>query len=342
MTVLYVREPGTVVRREAERVEVTRTDPKTRRTQVLSALPIHEIEQVVLFGNVQLTTQAAALLLQHEIDVIFLSHSGGYRGRLQKDGLKLAQLRHKQLRAADDARAALRLAIAIVQAKLNHQRILLELLSAQVDAKLAKSFTAAAAGVAQMGRSVSSAATLDAARGFEGKGSALYFGALRGLLTPAWSFEGRKYYPPPDPFNALLSFGYALLQKDIESTVQRVGLDPYVGALHALEAGRPSLVLDLMEEFRPLVVDYAMLDLVLRGKIAPQEFTFTGRSERPVEIGEQLMPRVVEAYETRADDVVAHKPSGARQRLRYCYELQTRAYARVVNGEQTTFVGVLA
>ncbi|MFZ1771809.1 MAG: CRISPR-associated endonuclease Cas1, partial [Caldilinea sp.] len=124
MTILYVREPGAVVRRDAERVEVTRTDPKTRRAQVLSALPIREIEQVVLFGNVQLTTQAAALLLQHQIDVIFLSQSGGYRGRLQKDGSRLAQLRHKQLLTTGDVRASLRLAIWIVQAKLHHQRLL--------------------------------------------------------------------------------------------------------------------------------------------------------------------------------------------------------------------------
>ncbi|MBK8799150.1 MAG: CRISPR-associated endonuclease Cas1 [Anaerolineales bacterium] len=86
MTILYVREPGAVVRRDAERVEVTRTDPKTRRAQVLSALPIREIEQVVLFGNVQLTTQAAALLLQHQIDVIFLSQSGGYRAVCKRTG----------------------------------------------------------------------------------------------------------------------------------------------------------------------------------------------------------------------------------------------------------------
>ncbi|MBK8799151.1 MAG: CRISPR-associated endonuclease Cas1 [Anaerolineales bacterium] len=251
-------------------------------------------------------------------------------------------MRHKQLLTTGDVRASLRLAIWIVQAKLHHQRLLLRLLERHVEVKAAKTCAAAAQGVEQMRQAVSGANTLDAARGFEGKGSAFYFGALRILLAPAWGFEGRKYYPPPDPFNALLSFGYALLQKDIESTVQRVGLDPYVGCLHALEPARPSLVLDLMEEFRPLVVDYAMLDLVLGGKLTAPEFTFTGRSERPVEIGERLLPRVVEAYAARTEDVVAHKSSATQQRLRACYELQVRAYARVIAGDQPEFAGVLA
>jgi CRISPR-associated protein Cas1 len=315
---------------------------KPRTQALLSASSVHELEQVVLFGNVQLTTQAATLLLQHNIDVIFLSQSGSYRGRLQKDGSRLAQLRHKQLLSAGEQRTALRMAIWIVQAKLHHQRLLLQTLEQQVEARVAKTMATAAASIVQLGRGAMAATTLDAARGYEGKGSALYFGALRVLLAPAWGFEGRKYYPPPDPFNALLSFGYALLQKDIESVAQRVGLDPYVGCLHAMEASRPSLVLDLMEEFRPLVVDYAMLDLALGGKIAPQAFTFTGRSDRPVEIGDRLMPRVVEAYEARAEDIVPHNPSGTRQRLRACYELQTRAYARVVAGDQAAFAGVLA
>ncbi len=161
------------------------------------------------------------------------------------------------------------------------------------------------------------------------------------MLHPAWSFQSRQYYPPPDPFNALLSFGYTLLQKDMETVAQRVGLDPYIGCLHALEYGRPSLVLDLMEEFRPLVVDYAMLHLAMGRKLQPKDFTFTGRKERPVELGQALIPVVIQAYEKRANDRILHRPSNAEQRLRTCYELQARIYARTVLGQRAHYEGVL-
>lgn len=184
------------------------------------------------------------------------------------------------------------------------------------------------------------AVTLDALRGYEGKGGAYYFGALRVVLDPVWGFEGRAYYPPPDPFNALLSFGYSLLQKDMVTTIQLVGLDPYLGCFHALEYGRPSLTLDLMEEFRPVVVDDAMVALVLNGELAPGDFTFTGRQDRPVEIGSKCMPLILQVYEKRLDEIVTHTDSGARQRLRRCLELQTRIYAGVVLGSRSAYSGL--
>lgn len=138
----------------------------------------------------------------------------------------------------------------------------------------------------------------------------------------------------------LLSFGYALLQKDITATVQQVGLDPYLGCLHTVEYGRPSLVLDLMEEFRPRIVDWAALDLILAGKVKPSDFTFTNRPERPVEIGEKLLPVVIAAYESRCDDLILHTPSHSQNQLRRCFELQARIYARVVSGERERYEGV--
>lgn len=344
MTVLYVREQGAVVRRDVEQIKVTR--PRERQQEaVLANIGVRELEQVVLCGNVQLTTQAAALLLQNEIDVVFLSLYGSYRGRLSRDGSKFARLRHQQLALTGDERRSLGLARHIVQAKLANQRNLLQRLepdAAGRGAEVGRQLASAGEGIERMRRECVRAATADALRGFEGKAGAFYFGAIKLLLDPKWAFTGRAYYPPPDPFNAVLSFGYSLLLKDVTATIHLVGLDPYLGCLHALEYGRPSLTLDLMEEFRPLVVDQAVLELVLAGRLTPAEFTYTGRPERPVELGDGKMPLVIQAYEKRLDAVVAHGESGANQRLRRCLELQARIFARVVMGQRSDYQGLVA
>lgn len=341
MTVLYVKEPNAVVRRVGERVVVARRERGQRREEILADLPVQQVEQVVVYGYPQLTTQAVTLLLRHGVDIVLLTPSGGYIGVTRREGSHFARLRHAQLLMAANPQRALRMAVAVVESKLANQRNLLRTLAGLQPAPVAAQLERAAQGIEQMRRRVAAAANLDGVRGYEGRGAALYFGALRLLLDRSWSFGGRQFYPPPDPFNALLSFGYALLQKDIETVAQRVGLDPYVGCLHALEDGRPSLTLDLMEEFRPLVVDYAMLHLALGGQVKPADFTFTGRAERPVEIGPQLLPAVINAYERRVGQALFHQPSAGLNPLRRCYELQARLYAQTVLQEQLRYQGMV-
>jgi len=335
VTVLYVQQQGALVRREGEEVRVTLDK------QVLARLPVREVEQVVLCGNVQLTTQAAALLLQHEVDVVFLSFHGAFRGRLIREGSKFARLRHAQLQLAGDERRSLAAAKGIVAAKLSNQRNLLRRLAEELRPAAAPRLWEAAEGIERMRRDCRLAQDVDALRGYEGKAGAFYFAAIAALLDRSWSFEGRKYYPAPDPFNAALSFGYALLQKDIAAAVQLVGLDPYLGCFHAMQYDRPSLVLDLMEEFRPLTVDRAVLGLALTGKLKPGEFTFTGNPERPVELGEALIPRLIQAYEAAATAVIVHSPSGQKQVIRRCYELQARLFARLVMAGREEYEGVV-
>lgn len=334
MTVLYVREQGAVVRREAEEVRVTLDE------KVLTRLPVREVEQLVLCGNVQLTTQAAAMLMKQGVDVVFMSQHGSFRGRLIREGSKFAQLRHAQLQLSGDDRRSLEVARAIVRAKLANQRnLLLELASSHAPAAQAR-LEQAADGIERMRRDSSRATDADSLRGYEGKAGAFYFAALGSLLDKSWSFQGRKYYPAPDPLNATLSFAYSLLQKDVAAAVQLVGLDPFLGCFHAMQYDRPSLVLDLMEEFRPLVADRAVLGLVTTGKLKPTEFTYTGNPDRPVELGAELVPQVIEAHEKRVTSVVTHTSSGTQNTLRRCFELQARIFARVVTGARQEYEGV--
>lgn len=114
----------------------------------------------------------------------------------------------------------------------------------------------------------------------------------------------------------------------------------FLGCFHAMTYDRPSLTLDLMEEFRPLAVDGVMLPLALTGKIKPTDFTFTGAAERPVELGDRLISAVIKAYEERMQHVVLHSPSGNQERLRRCIELQARIFARMVMGERNEYEGL--
>jgi CRISPR-associated protein Cas1 len=289
---------------------------------------------------VQVTTQAVALLLEHEVDLVFLSLYGKFRGRLMNTGSKFARLRHAQLRLTGDEQRALAVARQIVRAKLvNQQQLLAEIAQTTTDPAVAQKLQQSGQRIGEMVQASSQATDADMLRGVEGQAGAAYFAAVGALLAPEWNFVGRQYFPAPDPFNALLSFGYALLQKDCSTALQVVGLDPYLGCFHALEYDRPSLTLDLMEEFRPLVVDRTMLALVQSGALTPADFSRTARPKRPVELGEALIPNVITAYEQRMATQVFHAPSRSQTALRRCLELQARLYARVVTGERKSYEG---
>jgi len=342
MTVLYVREQGAVVRRDGEQVKVTRRDPAQQTQTVLQTISVRELEQVVVYGNVQVTTQAVALLLDHEVDIVFLSMHGAFRWRITRNDSRFARLRHAQLRLAGNDAGSLALARAIVRTKLANQHHLLLALAERVPPTIAPLLRNAGAQIDQMRLASSRAGDTEVLRGFEGRAGASYFGALKALLHAEWGFQGRAFHPPPDPFNALLSFGYTLLLKDINAVIQLVGLDPYVGCFHALEYDRPSLALDLMEEFRPLAVDAPLLDLVLVEKILPRNFTQTGQSARPVVLGSEYISVVIGAYEERLNQYVLHRPSGNRRRLRDCLSLQARIFERVVLGTRGEYEGMVA
>lgn len=322
MTTLYVREQGARVCRDGERVRVMHGQ------ETLHEAIARDLDQVVIYGNVQVTTQAATLLVQHDVDVVFYSQHGRYKFRFQDSGARYARLRQAQLRLADKPERVLAIAHSIVRGKLENQQRLLHALAEGATAPAAL-LRRAQTGVQQMAAASARAQTPDELRGFEGKGAAFYFEAMQALVPPAWGFHGRAYYPPPDPWNATLSFGYSLLLKDVNAVVQRVGLDPYVGFFHALEPNRPSLVLDLMEEYRPLVDDVC-LRLLAQGKLALANYRRQAGEDRPVEMGPTLLPVLIQAYEQRLEQSTRYAPTGEQTSMRRCLGLQARQMASLI------------
>lgn len=345
MTTIYVKEQGAKVRRQGERLVVSKGG------QVLDEFPIANVEQLTLMGNVQLTTQAVATLLEREIDVVYLSTYGTFRGRLMGTGSRQARLRQQQLRLLSDEDVNLALAIAIVDGKVHNQRIILQRQTRRTGSLAERGrglaavpadpqrFSRALRGMLQMQQAAQQADSVESVRGYEGKAAAYYFEAIRTLLDPAWQFQKRDYYPPPDPFNALLSFGYSLLLKDVNAAVNQVGLDPYLGFFHEISYGRPSLVLDLMEEWRPLIVDAMALELINRGSIRPETFQWTGNVRRPVELGEAGVELALKAYGVRLEQKVYHPGAGpgGETTIRQAMLLQVRQLAQLIAGKRTTY-----
>lgn len=322
MSVVYVREQGAVIRKSGELLRVTQGEAE------LLKIPLANLEQLVLVGNVQLTTQTAALLLRSGVDVVFMSSHGKYRGRLMANESKFAQLRHLQLRLCDDIPRSLGIAAQIVMGKVTNQRVVLQRRAAE-DARTSQALD----GMMEMLRQALQARDLDQLRGYEGKAAAYYFDGLRTFLSPEWGFTKRDYYPPPDPINAMLSFAYTLLLKDVVAKIQLTGLDPYLGFFHTLGYNRPALALDLMEEFRPTIADAIVLNLVGQGQFTLDDFERTNLPELPIRMTQPATERLIQAYEERLQERISHPLANGQTSYRRAIELQARQMARVITNE---------
>jgi len=172
--------------------------------------------------------------------------------------------------------------------------------------------------------------------GIEGMAARTYFSAFNGMLKnnagESWSFDfnGRNRRPPLDPVNALLSYAYALLVKDITVTLLAVGFDPYLGFYHTLRYGRPSLALDLMEEFRPIVADSVVLWIINNRVLADEDFIKRGRM---VALKAEARKKFISAYERRLDALITHPVFGYRISYRRVLEVQARLLGRFLTGE---------
>ncbi len=326
MSVVYVQEQNAVIRKNGELLRVT------TREEELFTIPLANLEQLVLMGNVQITTPAAILLLRMGVDVVFMSRYGKYLGRLLTMESKFAELRHAQLRLCDDEVRCLPIAAQIVAGKVNNQRVVLQRRASE-DSHAAQALD----GMMHMLHMVGQATTLDQLRGYEGKAAAYYFDGIKTFFAPEWGFKVREYFPPPDPANALLSLAYTLLLKDVEAKIQLVGLDPYLGFFHTIGYSRPALALDVMEEFRPTISDIVVLNLVHSEQVTLDDFEWTNDPERPVRMSREAVDRVVAAYEQRLEDRVFHPLANGQTNYRRAIELQVRQMARVVRQEAESY-----
>ena len=287
MSILYLLEPQSVVHKEGGCLVVK------KGKDTLHTVHLFHLDQVVVMGRVTLTPVVITTLLKEGIDTVFMGPNGRYYGRLQGPEGKNILLRRDQFGRFADPAFALKTAKALVIGKLHNQRAVLQrMMRNQKGLDLKKAID----GIMRLADLADSATDLDTLRGYEGQGAALYFPAWgKGLKVNGLTFSQRTRRPPKDPVNALLSLGYTLLFNNVLSAVYSTGLDPYLGILHAVDYGRPSLALDLMEEWRPVIIDTLVLSVFNLGVLTGRDFT-----TRPHQDGDQVDTNVPGTYLTDA------------------------------------------
>ncbi|GAP05382.1 CRISPR-associated protein, Cas1 family [Anaerolinea thermolimosa] len=304
-------------------------------TQVLDSVPLGQVSEVVLFGNVGLTTPAIDALLGQESSVVFLTRRGEYRGRLSGPLTPHMPLRRAQYQRLDSPIFALQMARGLVSAKLSHQRALLMRHNRECNDPLIAEAIARLAGALQK---VPAKTQLSSLRGLEGAATAAYFSGYRRFFGPEWNFTDRNRRPPADPVNVLLSLGYTLLGQVATAAVETVGLDPYGGFFHETVYNRPSLALDLLEEFRP-VIDGLVLWCCRSGQLGVADFS-PGPPERPVVLGDEGLRRFIQAFEQRMDGRFTHPIRGEKLNLRQCLIEQARQAASRIFEDRPGWTGM--
>jgi CRISPR-associated protein Cas1 len=323
---LYLVEQGSRLSREGRRLVVAKDG------QVLAQAPVLQISQVIVFGNSQITTPALRLLLDEGVEVVLLSQTGRFYGRLVGAESGHGALRVAQVLRSRDPAFALATAQAMVHGKLHNLRVFLLRYARRLAAPEVRS---AAESMEALLARVPRTTTIPSLMGVEGQATALYFGVWKSLLKVPWRFARRVRRPPTDPVNVLLSLGYTILTQNLLGAVLTAGLDPYVGFLHQLSYNRPSLALDLVEEFRPLIVDSVALRCLNNGIVTEQHFA-PGEEEQPIVLTPEGMRLYIRELETRLTQAFKHPESGEQVTYRRLFLLQAYRLAATLRLEPSS------
>jgi CRISPR-associated protein Cas1 len=284
-----------------------------------------EVASISLFGNVQISTQAMRAVLQRDVPVFFLSYGGWLSGYARSVNDHSLDLRIAQHELVKDEKRSLEIARAFVLGKVKNQRTMVRR-SRGDDAK------GMLQAMSLLMHRIEGARNADELLGFEGAAAQRYFDAFADMLNVGTGFEvtGRNRRPPTDPVNALLSFGYAMLAKEALAAAVSVGFEPGLGVYHRVRPGRPSLALDLMEEFRPLIVDSTVLTAINNRELRTSHFNRRGKAVVLTDDGRRTF---IGAIERRMRSTIQHPTFGYEVTYRRALNVQARLLARTIQGD---------
>ena len=273
MPTLYLLEQGAKLSKTSKRLVIEKD------REVLSEIPEFKIEKVFVFGNVQITTQALKFLLGNNIDVSFFNMKGKLIGKLFPFESKNVYLRMAQYDAFKNEEFKLKISKKIVEGKIKNCLVVFQkFLRNHPEVELKEEIDRLNSALKEVERKTQISSLL----GLEGISSKVYFKGFSKMFKNGFDFRQRTRHPPLDPVNSLLSLGYSLITSEMFSILFALGLDPYVGFFHTLEYGRASLALDLIEEFRPVIVDRLVLDLINKNMLKQEDFEYEKTEEGKV------------------------------------------------------------
>lgn len=330
---LYVQSPGARLRKDGETVVIETDEAKT-------TAPLMDVSELAVLGPVSVSTPLLHELMRREVPVAWLSTGGWFMGHTVGAGEKNVSVRIAQYRAAFDELHALQLARGIVAAKIRNSRTMLR--RNWKDESAASNREAAMNELKRLADRAEFAHDSGELLGLEGEAAAVYFRNFeRLLLRPSsdealaeFRFETRNRRPPADPVNALLSLGYAVLTRTWHVALAGAGFDPYLGFYHRPRHGRPALALDMMEPYRPIVVDSAVINAINNGEVKTGDFVYSGPACTLTSPGRKAF---LAAYERRLDQETTHPLFGYRVSMRRLIAVQARLLARHLMGEIKTY-----
>ncbi len=325
---LYVTIQGTYLSKNGETVDVLQDNSSLLR------VPLHTLDSIVCFGQVSVSPFLMGACAERDVAVSFLTENGRFLACVRGPVSGNVLLRREQYRRADDLKSSAEMAGSFLAGKIaNSRSILRRAARDHPDRMNADAVSEAADRLTGCLRQMRGVA-LDGLRGIEGDASRHYFGVFGELITrdrDEFPFKVRSRRPPLDRVNCLISFLYTILCHDCRSALESVGLDPQVGFLHRDRPGRPSLALDLMEEFRAFICDRLALSLINLGQVKPGGFRFSGSGA--VLMDDVTRKAVLVAYQKRKQDVVEHPFMKEKMPIGLLFHVQAALLARRLRGD---------
>ncbi|WP_367340985.1 type I-C CRISPR-associated endonuclease Cas1c [Aminivibrio sp.] len=326
---LYITTQGTYLAREGETVVVRRD--KESKLQI----PIHTLSGILCFGQVSCSPPLMGLCGARNVTLAFFSEQGRFLARVYGPVSGNVLLRKEQYRRSENEEKSSEIARSVVIAKIaNCRTVLLRAAREHADPEASEALSLASAALSKNLQVLSSRLPLDSVRGIEGDAARQYFNVFDHLISSqkdAFRFTERTRRPPMDPINALLSFVYTLLVHDVSSALEGVGLDPAVGFLHRDRPGRPSLALDLMEEFRPMLADRVVLTLINRMQIQGKQFEISETGA--VTMSDEARKEVLMAWQKKKQEVIIHPFIGEKIAVGLIPHVQALLLARFLRGD---------
>ncbi len=327
---LYIMEPGSYLRREGETLKVVNGDTVT------AEIPANGLKKLILMGYVSMSGYVMDYLIKKRIETVFMTPTGRFRARLAIDEHKHVTLRMSQYSQLGDKLVAAQTASRIVAGKIENMYRFLLMRGRQYESDDLK---LAAAKLKSLCAVVRNSSGLEHIRGIEGASGNIYFNNFPHLIkNQDFFFKGRNRRPPLDPVNAMLSFVYTLLTNEVLSAIKTCGLDPYLGSLHEIDYGRPSLACDLVEEYRSYLGDRLVLGLINRRLVHPDDFVFRTpvktefadeddmKQSRPVEMKPAVNRTFVAAYEEMMNRSIFYPPIEKKITYRWLIYQQVKQF----------------
>lgn len=311
-------EQGSTLRKESRKLVVEKDG------KVLAEIPEIKIERVLIFGNIQLTTPVIKFLLESGIETSFLTLHGKLIGRLSPIESKNIELRMFQFKRYHDESFRLQIAKTVVEGKIKNMKVVLQKYQRNhPEINFNPSISELDALLQELPRKE----RISSVFGLEGRASATYFSCYGKMFRKDLQFETRTKHPPLDPVNALLSLGYTLITNEMLSVIVSLGFDPYIGFLHGIEYGRPSLALDLIEEFRAPIVDRLALEVINKGILRAEDFE---KTEEGVFLKDKPRKEFFFQYEKRMQEKFLNPDDQTETNYRKLFYYQAQKFAKAV------------